>query len=309
LTERARIALSSERAAYRSLLNVAEMVLKDVEAPSTRRADVAFIRTHYGERDVALLGVLNKSVVNAMHSLVIMDEYLEGILALLAQDKLLTYPATSMSRSIHESVLVLLRTFDLSLTTDERLVRMVALDLKSLQGALNGFRAFPGPPGEDQRRIVTHIEQLVTYLEAAGFELHRKRSNPDLLTGLSWNGIREDLESDGTTTASQTYTPEIHFNWVIGSAATHSRHWYQQGDEGPTDSSVQALVLPLLDLSRILVKHLGAYFGVEVGPFVSRTTMRIRMLLLRDPEEMLKGREPLAPSSWGRPDSPNPTHC
>jgi hypothetical protein len=278
--ELAALVITSERAAYRAMLGAGERVLQDKKTPSTRHADEAWVRTHYDDQSPALVGLLNKSLQNALDSLSIMDEYAESVLLLLKQEKLLAYPAISMSRSIHEGALVLCRTFDSGLTTDERLVRMAALDLKTPHGALAAFRSFSEAPGEDETRLVEHIQQLATYLESAGFELHRKRANPDLLTGVSWNGIRENLE-DGTTAASRTYTPDIHFNWVIGSGAAHSKIWYQQGLEDSTDTSICALVLPLLDLSRILTKTLSIYFGIDATEAIDKTSMRMKALLLR----------------------------
>jgi hypothetical protein len=279
--ELAALVITSERAAYRAMLGAGERVLKDKKTPSTRHSDEAWVRTHYDNQSPALLGLLNKSLQNALDSLFIMDEYAESVLLLLKQEKLLAYPAISMSRSIHEGALVLCRTFDSGLTTDERLVRMAALDLKTPHGALAAFRSFSEAPGEDETRLVEHIQQLATYLESAGFEIHRKRANPDLLTGVSWNGIREDLEGEGTTAASRTYTPDIHFNWVIGSGAAHSKIWYHQGLEDSTDTSICALVLPLLDLSRILTKTLSTYFGIDATEAIDKTSMRMKALLLR----------------------------
>lgn len=279
--ELAALMISSERVAYRAMLEAGKKVLKDEEALSTRRSDQDWVRTHYNDRSPALLGLLNKSLQNALDSLFIMDEYAESILLLLKQEDLLAYPATSMSRSIHEAALVLCRTFDSGLTTNERLVRMAALDLKSQNGALSAFRSFSGPPDENETRLVEHIQQLVSYLESAGFAIHRKRANPDLLTGVSWNGIRENLEQDGTTAASRIYTPDIHFNWVIGSGATHSKIWYRQGLNDQTDTSISALILPLLDLSRTLTKTLSTYFGIDATEAIDKTSMRMRALLLR----------------------------
>ncbi|WP_146067353.1 hypothetical protein [Arthrobacter sp. SX1312] len=224
---------------------------------------------------------------NVVHALIIMDEYLEGVLALLERDTLRTYPATSMSRSIHEGVLVLCRTFDSDLSTDQRLVRMAALDVKTRVGALDGFRSFAGPPGEDELRLREHTDQFITYLEGAGFEMSRKQSRPELLTGITWAGFREDLDKDGTTGASRTYTPDIHFNWVIGSAATHSKKWFMHGQEGSTDESVKALILPLLDLSRLLMRCLGTYFGIDVEQAIKTTGLRMRAILLHDAEQTL----------------------
>lgn len=218
-----------------------------------------------------------------------MDQYAQAIQHVLTGDQMLPLPLSSMVRSIHECALVLCPLFDPAIQSDERIARMGAMHLAKAQGGLDALQAFPQNQQKEKQKKTEAVAGIQQYMKKAGYEIHAHKDNPHLATSVSWGTAKKFSLRGNTTAASKLYTPEIHYNWVLGSGATHGHLWYSNGMSGEWDTIVVGIVAPLLDISDVLVDILLGYAGVDGRQLHLQTHTRRRVLLARTHPEPLAG--------------------
>ncbi len=178
-----------------------------------------------------------------------------------------------MARSIHESVLAISRLYDPALTSETRLARMAGVQLRNVQGSLVALEAFPREYQQEKERVAGAIVGIRKYMEEAGYVIHDRKDDPFVATGISWGLVKETLRDNATAT-SLLYTPSIHYNWVLGSGAAHSKPWYIRGLSGPWETLVVGTLAPLLDISDLLIDIILGYVGLPVDSYHRSTHLR-----------------------------------
>jgi hypothetical protein len=209
---------------------------------------------------------------------VVLDQYAQAITNVLAADSMLSLPAASMVRSIHEGALALAGLADSSLSPQERIARMGAFQLENTQGALNTLAAFGVDYQDEEQEVRDKLTMRHAYMKTAGFEIHFKPSKPLLADAVTWEGAKSSLQVN-VTAASSLYMPKSHYSWVLGSGATRCRLWYSDGLSGEWETIVVGAVAPLRDVSDLLVDKLLDYLGVD-GAALHEATHRGRRTLL-----------------------------
>ncbi|KAA0977153.1 hypothetical protein FQ154_09655 [Paeniglutamicibacter gangotriensis] len=286
--ELASVIIEQERKALAIAFDAAMVSLKRPPERSIRAIDKNFIDAQAPGVRKHLHGMTAKLVHDAAEILDSMDQYAQAIQRILAAHEMLPMPLSSMVRSIHEFALILCPLFDPDLPPGERIANMGALHLANAQGGLDALEAFPLNQQKERHKKIEAVAGIQEYMKKAGYEIHANKSKPHLATGVSWGAEKVSLR-DNTTKASERYTPGIHYNWVLGSGATHGRLWYSNGLEGQWSMIVVGAVAPLLDISDLLVNIPLGYAGVDGRRLHLQTHTRRCALLARTSPGMEMG--------------------
>ncbi|PRB71353.1 hypothetical protein [Arthrobacter sp. MYb213] len=277
--ELASLIIGQERTALTKALDAAVSAFHSPPDGSARAVDKKVIDAQPTATTKHLRGMTNSLVQDAYGLLRSMDQYARAIQHLLTSDQMLPLPTSSMVRSIHEFALILSQLFDPDLPSEVRLARMGAMHLSKAQGGLDALQTFPQGQQQELEAKIKAVAGIQGYMKKAGYEIQLHKDNQNLAKSVSWGTSKNVSLRGNTTAASKLYTPGIHYNWVLGSGATHGHLWYSAGMRGPWDTIVVGLVVPLLDISDLLVDILLKYGGVN-GDDLHRQTHTRRCILL-----------------------------
>lgn len=281
IEELASVIIEQERMALAKAFDAAVGTLNSPPDASSRAIDKKAIDAQVPVVSENLQGMTASLIHDVLNILSSMDQYAQAIQGILTCGQMLPLPLSSMVRSIHECALVLCPLFDSALGPDERIARMGALHLANAQGGLEALEAFPLEKQEEKLAKIKAVAGRQDYMKRAGYEIHTRKDKPHLATGVSWGTAKNFSLRDNTTAASERYAPEIHYNWVLGSGATHGRLWYSTGMEGEWNTLVVGIIAPLLDISDLVVDVLLGYAGVDGRQLHLQTHTRRRVLLER----------------------------
>ncbi|MDJ0314037.1 hypothetical protein [Arthrobacter sp. H35-D1] len=220
-----------------------------------------------------------QSVATLLQSI---EEYLQGILALLSSDQMLALPTMNCVRAIHDAALRVCSLVDPQISSQERLARSAADFLAGIQGGIPVLLTLKDALGDstgDLQRVRTSREGAIALFRSIGLTVKVNDS-----TGQVQNVRCEDKISNvdlKTTDLSLKYTPDIDFSWKMNSGATHSCRWLSNGLDGPWPVLLTSMIFPLLDISDALTTNLLGYVGLPTGAIHKDTHMRRCFLMGR----------------------------
>lgn len=211
-----------------------------------------------------------------------MEEYRQGIVALLSSDYMLALPTMNCVRAIHDAALRVCFLADPQISSQERLARCAADFLAGIQGGIPVLLTLSDTLGDgtgDLQRVQTSREDAIALFRGIGLTV-----NVNDRTGQAQNVRCEDKIANvdiKTTDLSLKYTRDIVFSWRLNSGATHSSRWLSNGLDGPWPVLLISMIFPLLDISDALTTNLLGYVGLPLGSIQKDTHMRRCLLLER----------------------------
>jgi hypothetical protein len=231
------------------------------------------------EHKDTVLGAFVEAAGTVASLLVAADEYRQGIIALMDEDKILALPAMNCVRAIHDASLRICSLTDPGISPQARLARSAATFLAMVQGGIPILHSLDGLLSDkgDLQRGRDGRDGAVEHFRSIGLQV-KVNEKTGQAQNVRCDGEVANVEVKGTE-LSLKYTPRIHYAWGLNSGATHSNPWLTNGLRGPYSQMLVSMVFPVLDMSDILAANLLGYAGLPAeGVHQSTHTRRIMLM-------------------------------
>jgi len=234
----------------------------------------------------AIKGILDEGVLAIARLLTSALDHAYGLRALLTDPRGLLSSPYGTARALLEAVLQACFILDPWIPPNDRVLRMLAYRVATVEGQLSTLDAFGKAADQTSRaRITSAIEGLHGWLDRYGFGRDPEKRSVLATRRIGYRGRWVALEFNVTAAATK-YMPNDSFFYAVLSGAAHGRGWFLAGhyglDGGETGASradvATSSALLTLSLSDALVEVLGRHVGVAYES-VLRKTHRRRVML------------------------------
>lgn len=267
--ETALIIIEQQRRYYREELPKVAGMLGNPPVGSALHRDLAWAKDHKQAEVVeGLSGVGYDAILNALMAV---EQQLES-LSMILQSKLeLPLPLMGCARSIHESILMVCWLSDHEASSEERSIRSASTYLGSVQGGIPAAQSLSKSHPQTEMMLGLR-SRAIAHVESLGFDVNTNRSGMALNVRL---GSHVANVVPKTSDQSEAYAPKSHSAWIINSGAVHAQQWLTLSVARSWVSTITMTMIPLLELSEILMESIFRHVGLDATSHRKRTRLQL----------------------------------
>lgn len=222
-----------------------------------------------------------QSKIDTERSLRAVADLVNGIITLFEAERGAAVSTMVLARSAGENIMRFCHVYDADEPPQRTLLRMVAVQLESVEDNLRTAEAF-GPHGQDDARSARkNIAAMQEMVQDAGIVRLANQRRPEFTTNLTLDGVTENVRFNATE-SYRRYLQVGFWDWALGSGATHGRAWLLPNivgtfDESPfmdrNDISI-TVTLQVLELATAFARSIGGHSGADTDLYQRKVHQR-----------------------------------